>query len=93
MKHLIQEKFEFHLKESMTTYLELMLENWKVAEYWVANSPILGCKVGLQTDCSSLTIEEMESNTTDVDETTTKNKGDQEIMGVEATKKKISNEG
>ena len=45
MKHLIQEKLESHLKESMNTTTvagigELMLENWKVAEYFEVK---LGC--------------------------------------------------
>ena len=38
--HLIQEKLESHLKESMNAYPELMFENLKVVEYFEVK---LGC--------------------------------------------------
>ena len=38
--HLIQEKLKSHLKESMNTYPELMLENLKMVEY---SKVKLGC--------------------------------------------------
>ena len=44
----------------------------------------------LRTTRSPSIIEEMESNMIDVDETSVKDKGDQEIMGVEAIEKKKS---
>ena len=49
-------------------------------------------KVGSRTTCSPSTIEEMESDMIDVDETTIDDKGDQEIMAVKAIEK-INNEG
>ena len=42
-------------------------------------------EVGLHTTCSPSTVEEMESNMIDVDETVTEDKGDQEIKVMEAT--------
>ena len=62
----------------MNIYPELMLENWNVAEYF-----------GLSTTCSPSTVEEMESNMFDGDETVV---DDQEIKVVVAIEK-ISNEG
>ena len=71
-----------HLKESMNTYPELMLENLKVVEY---SEVKLGCAqpVLLQQ------LEEMESDMIDADETTV---DDQEIKVVGAIEK-FSNEG